>query len=113
MGTAIFAQSKQGSPSSPGRKQPGHAAITAKIPGSADTASAKRVHNKMFMAEDTITLGDYLMSIERVNDNLNSIRDSANLSFEVVSVGRKLDELSEDIALMRQNVKGRNSVINI
>ncbi len=113
MGTAIFAQSKQGSPSSPGRKQPGHAAITAKIPGSADTASAKRVHNKMFMAEDTITLGDYLMSIERVNDNLNSIRDSANLSFEVVSVGRKLDELSEDIALIRQNVKGRNSVINI
>ncbi len=110
----LFAQSKQGKTVTPVNPQPVPAAGSSKMAGKADTASTKQpTHNKMFLAEDTITLGDYMMSIERVNDNLNSIRDSANLSFEVVSVGRRLDELSEDIALIRLNVKGRNSVINI
>jgi len=113
MGFPIFSQSKPGIPLTPEKKQQVHAASPAKIPVGADTATTQPVHNKLFLAEDTITLGDYMMSIERVNDNLNSIRDSANLSFEVVNVGRRLDELSAGIAIIRQNVKGRNSVINI
>ena len=114
IGVSIFAQSKPVKAGTPGNQKPVHAAIPAKIPGEADTASTKHpMHNIMFLAEDTITLGDYMMSIQRVNENLNSIRDSANLSFEVVRLGPRLDELSEDIALIQQNVRGRNSVINI
>ena len=62
---------------------------------------------------DSLTSSDYLMSIERVNDNLNSIRDSANLGFEVIRMKRRIDKMTVDIRLIRQNSRGRNSVVNI
>lgn len=70
-------------------------------------------HRKFIQAADTLSASDYMLSIERVNDNLNSIRDSAKLGFEVVNIGRRLDYITKNINRIRQNVRDRHSVINI
>jgi len=113
IGLNIFAQSRQITTLKPGNQKPTGVVILDKATGKAEIEKNKQSHNKKFLAKDTLTLGDYMMSIERVDDNLNSIRDSTNLKFEVVRVERMIDEISDDIALIRQNVRGRNSMINI
>ena len=70
-------------------------------------------HRRFIQAADTLTASDYMLSIERVNDNLNSIRDSAKLGFEVISMSRKLDNITKDISRIRLNIRDRHSVINI
>jgi len=62
---------------------------------------------------DSLTQSDYLMSIERVNENLNSIRDSAQLDFETVKLGRRIKEITSDIKLIRQNIREKRSAVNI
>jgi hypothetical protein len=54
-----------------------------------------------------------MMSIDRVNDNLNSISDSSKLGFEVVRMGRRIDQITNDIIIIRKNMRGRGSSINI
>jgi potassium efflux system protein len=112
IGFNLLAQSKHIKTAVPDNQQPINTLLSDKT-SKADAGTNKQSHNKKFLVKDTLTLGDYMMSIERVNDNLNSISDSANLSFEVVGVGRRIDEISDDISLIRQNVRGRKSVINI
>ena len=73
----------------------------------------KRMHKKMVMALDTLTLSDYTLSIERVNDNLNSIGDSAKLGFEIVNIARRIDFMTKDVKLVRQNIRGRHTIVNI
>lgn len=70
-------------------------------------------HRKFIQAADTLSASDYMLSIERVNDNLNSIRDSVKLGFEIVNMGRRLDYITKDINRIRQNIRDRHSVINI
>jgi small-conductance mechanosensitive channel len=70
-------------------------------------------HKKLLLDADTIALSDYMMSIERVNDNLNSIQDSIKLGFEVIGMGRKINTITNDIKLIRQNIKDKQSVVNI
>jgi len=70
-------------------------------------------HRKMIVAADTLTMSDYMMSIDRVNDRLNAISDSAKLGFEIVGMSRRLDAMTNDIALIRQNIRGRSSGINM
>ena len=79
---------------------------------SSDTIKAKR-HIKIIQVPDTLTLSDFMMSIERVNDDLNNIRDSAQLSFESVRMGRKINDISNDIRLLRLNARDRKSAVNI
>jgi len=74
---------------------------------------AKRMHKKMIMSLDTLTLSDYTLSIERVNDNLNAIGDSARLGFDIVNIARKIDFITKDIKLIRQNMKGRQTGIHL
>jgi potassium efflux system protein len=74
---------------------------------------AKRMHKKIIMALDTLTLSDYTLSLERVNDNLNSISDSAKLGFEVVNIAKRINFMTNDVKLIRQNFKGRHSVIHL
>jgi len=62
---------------------------------------------------DTLTLSDYTLSIERVNDNLNTIGDSARLGFEVDNIAKRIDFMTNDVKLIRQNFRGRRSVIRI
>ncbi len=79
-----------------------------------DTVKSKRAkHRRFIQAADTLSASDYMLSIERVNDNLNAIRDSAKLGFEVVNMGRRLDYITKDIGRIRQNVRDRHSTINI
>ena len=79
---------------------------------SPDDAKGK-LRNKFILSVDSLTLSDYTLSIERVNDNLNTISDSAKLGFAVVKMGRRIGSMTEDILRIRQNVRGRNTVINI
>ena len=75
--------------------------------------TAKRVHKKMIMKLDTLTLSDYTLSLERVNDNLNTIGDSAKLGIEVVNIARQIDFMTKDVKLILQNFKGRQSVFHL
>jgi len=78
-----------------------------------DETANRSMSGKLLMAEDTLTLTDFIMSIERVNDNLNSIRDSSKLQFEVVHMSRRIDEISGAINLIRQNTRDRSAVLNV
>ena len=72
-----------------------------------------KVHKKVILATDTITSGDYLLSIDRINDDLNEIQDSLKLGFEVVGMERRINEITNDISIIRQNIRDKNSVVNI
>lgn len=74
---------------------------------------ASRQRKKMIQIADTLTLTDYIMSIERVNYNLNEIRDSAQLGFEAVRLEREIDDITGDIVVTRQNVRAKHSSVNI
>lgn len=83
-----------------------------------DTAKTKAgtpklMHKKIIMRLDTLTLSDYTLSLERVNDNLNTIGDSAKLGFDVVNIARRIDFMTKDVKLIRQNFRGRNSVVHL
>ncbi len=75
--------------------------------------SAGRQIRKLNLSTDTLTMSDYVSSIERVNDNLNSVGDSAKMGFEVVRMSRRIREMTEDIRQIRQNTRGRHSVFNV
>ena len=78
-----------------------------------EAVTVKKVHKKFIMALDTLTLSDYTLSLERVNDNLNSIGDSSKLGFQVDNIAKKIDFMTGDVKLIRQNFKGRHSVGHI
>lgn len=79
-----------------------------------DASNAKpSIQKKMFQEKDSLTLSDYMMSIDRVNDNLNEISDSSKLSFDVVKMGRRINAITSDISIIRKNMRGRGSAYNI
>lgn len=78
-----------------------------------DDGNKRHKHDKLIKAADTLTASDYMMSIERVNDKLNAIRDSAKLEFEIFGMVRRTDEAGKDIGLIRQNIRGKQAVFNI
>lgn len=73
----------------------------------------KKVHKKLIMALDTLTLSDYTLSLERVNDNLNTIGDSSKLDIQVDNIAKRIEFMTGDVKLIRQNFKGRHSVGHI
>jgi small-conductance mechanosensitive channel len=75
--------------------------------------SKSSLQKKMFQSKDSLALSDYMMSIDRVNDNLNSISDSSKLGFDVVMMGRRIDVITNDIIVIRKNMRGRGSAYNI
>ena len=108
IGIGAYAQSNPSdSLSTPGRQHPHPDSLKQK------GAVVTPMHKKMIMSLDTLTMSDYTLSIERVNDNLNTIGDSARLSFEVVKIARIIDHMTEDVKLIRQNMRGRSTVFNI
>jgi potassium-dependent mechanosensitive channel len=64
---------------------------------------------KMVLAAETLNSSDYMMSIDRVNDNLNSIRDSSNLKFDVIRIKRRVDVILSDISIIRKNIRGKGT----
>jgi len=75
--------------------------------------ASRPLYKKMILSPDTLTMSDYTLSIERVNDNLIGIGDSAKLGFEVVRMSRRIGIMTDDISLIRQNMRGRRTVFNI
>lgn len=106
VGLTVFAQPKMtASPPAPKHGQ---------MPqGPKDGPDGKPRPRRMMQRSDTLTLSDYMMSIERVNDKLNAIQDSARLGFESVHLGRELDDIADNVNLVRQNMLGRRSAVNI
>jgi len=110
IGLGVFAQSKNKQASIPDQVS----LDTVRNKTSVEAESNKHSkHNKLVMKADTLTSSDYMMSIERVNDNLNSIRDSSKLGFEVVGMERRITTMTNDISLIRQNIRVKKTVINI
>ena len=113
IGLSVFAQSKH-TQDSTSKNQSAPKVIVDSLKGKTEAEVNKQTtHKKLFMVEDTLSASDYMMSIERVNDNLNSIRDSSILSFKVVGMSRRIGEISDDITVIRKNIRGRNTVVNI
>ena len=112
LGFTLYAQQKALSSSSgiPPKHTPENKEDSSKS-NSYDKSSSRR--KKLIQSADTLTSGDFMMSIERVNENLNSIRDSVQLGFETVYLGRKINEIANDINLIRQNIGERRSVVNV
>jgi hypothetical protein len=112
----VFAQSKQKQTPTADEKKPIGKIITDALKSKSDSVTAKEkpsLHKKLILAKDTLILSDYMMSIDRVNDNLNSLSDSSNLGFEVIRMGRKIDDITDDITIIRKNLRGRSSAFNI
>jgi small-conductance mechanosensitive channel len=115
-GFGILAQSKPKPASSSDTKENIYSLIqdSVKIKTDLNPGIAKlSVHKKLILAKDTLTPSDYMMSIDRVNDDLNSISDSSGLGFEVVRIGRRVDGITNEISIIRKNVRGRSSAVNI
>ncbi|MCE5347504.1 MAG: mechanosensitive ion channel [Bacteroidales bacterium] len=116
IGFGVSAQSKHKHTSSADNQH-----LTKEITESAETRTYTEsgveklgeMHKYLHGDADTLSSSDYMMSINRVNDKLNSIRDSATLGFEVVGMGRRIDEIANDISIIRNNVRGRSSLINV
>jgi len=87
--------------------------ITSADSSKTKVVAIKKAHKKMIMTLDTLTLSDYTLSLERVNDNLNTIGDSSKLGFEVVNIGRRINFMSKDVKLILQNIRVKHSVIHI
>ena len=70
-------------------------------------------HKKFIQAADTLSKGDYLLSMDRVNDNLIDIRDSAKLGFEIVKIKSQIEDISDDFKRIQLNFGKRHAKINI
>lgn len=88
-------------------------AILKNIPVREAVKNKSLLQKKMFQSKDSIVLSDYMMSIDRVNDNLNEISDSSKLGFDVIRMDRRIDVITNDIALIRKNMRGRGTSFNI
>ncbi len=75
--------------------------------------TTRLLFQKMGLPSDSLTMSDYTLSIERVNDHLNAVGDSAKLGYEVVKMSRRIGTMTNDIGLIRQNIRGRHAVFNI
>jgi potassium-dependent mechanosensitive channel len=116
IGFGVIAQPKQKQIAQADDKKPITKVITDAFKSKPDSLAVKEkqsLHKKLILAKDTLILSDYMMSFDRVNDNLNSISDSSRLGFEVIRMERKIDGITDDIAIIRNNLRGRSSAFNI
>jgi len=65
-------------------------------------------HRKFIQAADTLSKGDYLLSMDRVNDNLIDIRDSAKLGFVIVNLKHQIEDITIDFNRMQANFRERH-----
>ena len=101
IGFIIAAQSKQKQATSEGKQQSSEKVITDILKGRTDSVIVERktsLRRKLTQPKDSLILSDYMMSIDRVNDNLNAISDSSKLGFEVVRMGRRIDRITNDVS---------------
>jgi potassium efflux system protein len=115
LGVGLTAQTKH-NPKTSGNDNQVSRTISDMVKSKPDSVKSKSktpVRAKIGLSRDSLILSDYMMSIDRVNDNLNSISDSSHLGFEVVNMERKIDNITMDISTIRKNMRGRSSAFNI
>jgi potassium-dependent mechanosensitive channel len=116
IGLGVFAQSKHKQTSKDEKQKPIGNVISDIVNKKADSVTVKdqsQTPNKLILAKDTLTLSDCMLSIDRVNDDLNSVRDSINLGFEIEGSKRKIDDITNDVSVIRKNVRARSTVVSI
>jgi potassium-dependent mechanosensitive channel len=129
MGTGVFAQSKAlPVPNTPDRQSSYRSGTRSALDTTSllhrkmmlpDSVKSKGddttrlLHRKMMLSPDTLSLSDYTLALERVNDNLITIGDSAKLGFNVMKISQRISKMTDDVKLIRQNMRGRNTVFNI
>jgi hypothetical protein len=64
------------------------------------TDTTRQIQKKMSMTLDILTLSDFALGIERVNDNLISIGDSVKLGYDVVRMSGRIGVMTGDISLI-------------
>ncbi len=70
-------------------------------------------HKKFIQSVDTLSMSEYMMSIDRVNDDLIELRDSAKLGLKVVKLKRRIDAISNDFDKVKLNFKDRHSRLSL
>jgi small-conductance mechanosensitive channel len=88
-------------------------AILKNIPVRDVSKNKTSMQTKILQSKDSLILSDYMISVDRVNDNLNEISDSSKLGFDVVRMGRRIDVITNDLTIIRKNMRGRGSAYNI
>ena len=88
-------------------------AILKNIPVRDVSKNKTSMQTKILQSKDSLILSDYMISVDRVNDNLNEISDSSKLGFDVVRMGRRIDVITNDLTIIRKNMRGRSSAYNI
>src|SRR5664279_607802 len=88
-------------------------AILKNFKGRDASKNKTSMQTKMFQSKDSLILSDYMMSIDRVNDHLNEISDSSKLGFDVVRMGRRIDVITNDLTIIRKNMRGRGSAYTV
>ncbi len=81
--------------------------------GSKRKADSSTIHNKLLIVADTLVSSDYMLSIQRVNDNLNEIQDSIKLSFDMTFMETRIGDIANDIKTIRQNIRDKHAVVRI
>jgi potassium-dependent mechanosensitive channel len=110
--SGIYCQQKQVQPPVKEIKETAQKHKADSIKKSIERARRTKI-KKLVMAPDTLTPGDYMLSIDRVNDRLNDIGDSAKIEFKVVNLGRRIEEIANDIKLIRQNIRDKQTGIHV
>jgi potassium-dependent mechanosensitive channel len=113
---ALAGQSQQKQVSSQGKRLPADKEISDNLSNKTDSqkvAVRTSLRKKLIQPKDSLVMSDYMMSIDRVNDNLNSVSDSSRMGFEVVRMSRRIDGITNDISLIRKSIRGRSSSFNI
>ncbi|MEI6124531.1 MAG: mechanosensitive ion channel domain-containing protein [Bacteroidota bacterium] len=77
------------------------------------TAFDKSQPDNLLMLADTLTSSDYMLSIQRVNDKVNEIKDSVKLDFDISDMELKIDNIAKYIVIIRQNTRNKNAVVRI
>ncbi len=116
IGFVVAGQSQQKQTSLPGKRLPADKEISDALKSKTDSQKVEvktSLRKKLIQSKDTLVMSDYMMSIDRVNDNLNSVSDSSRMGFEVVRMSRRIDGITDDISIIRKSIRGRSSSFNI
>ncbi len=112
--TGLFAQAGSGSRSSSGGQS---ASSTLAADSSrarfARSPGRRSIYEQVLPIGEKLALSDFILRVERIDDQINSIADSTRLRFDVVGLSRRIDDIAQDISLIRQNTRGRTLSLNM
>jgi len=73
----------------------------------------RSIYEQVLPIGEKLAASDFILRIERIDDQINSIADSTRLRFEVVGLSRRIDDITQDVSRIRQNTRGRTLSLNL